>query len=147
MKPPRAFATVANQLADPAVITDPQGRVEWINPAFTDMCGYTLAELKGRKPGHLLQGPDTDPETVAELRRAIRERCGVSVELINYRKNGEPYAVWITLNPLHDRTGQLVGYMAVERETSLRLRELRRLENEVADLYAIVCHVGAGQAA
>lgn len=147
MKPPRAFATVATQLADPAVITDPQGRVEWINAAFADMCGYTLAELKGRKPGHLLQGPDTDPETVAELSRAIRQCRGVSVELINYRKNGDPYAVWITLNPLHDRSGQLVGYMAVERETSLRLRELRRLENEVADLYDVLCRVGAGQAA
>lgn len=147
MKTPRTFAKVATQLADPAVITDPQGRVEWINAAFTAMCGYTLAEMKGRKPGHLLQGPDTDPEAVAELRSAVREHRSASVELVNYRKNGEPYAVWITINPLHDRTGRLIGFMAIERETSRLFRELRRLENEVADLYSIVCRVGAGQAA
>jgi PAS domain S-box-containing protein len=147
MKTPRALATLAAQLADPAIITDQQGNAVWINSAFTDLCGYTLAEMKGRKPGHLLQGPDSDPATVAELRRAVREQRRASVELVNYRKNGEPYAVWITLNPLHDRTGRHLGFMAVERETSLRLRELRRLENEVTDLYGILCRVGVGQAA
>ncbi len=147
MKTSRAFATVAAQLADPAVITDPQGRVEWINAAFTDLCGYTLAEMKGRKPGHLLQGPATDATAAAELRAAVHEQRSTSAELINYHKNGRPYAVWISLNPLHDRTGRLVGYMAVERETSRLHHELRRLETEVAELYDILCRVGATQAA
>lgn len=147
MKPPRAFATVANQLADPVVITDPQGRVEWVNEPFTALCGYTPAELKGRKPGDLLQGPATDPEAVSALRRAVRLARPLSVELINYHKNGEPYSVWISLNPLRDHAGGLVGFMAIERETSSLHRELRRLETEVTELYAIVCHVCADQAA
>lgn len=147
MKPPRAIATLATQLADPAVLTDPEGRVTWINSAFTRLCGYTLPELRGRKPGHLLQGPATDPVAVAKLRSALHQHRAASVELVNYRKNGEPYAVWISLNPLHDRTGQLVGFMAIERETSHLHRELRRLETEVAELYAAVCHACTGHAA
>lgn len=143
MKTPRSLAPVAEQLADAIVITDPQGRVAWLNPAFTRLSGYTLDELRGRKPGPLLQGPDTDPESAALLHHAIRQRQPVAVELLNYRKNGEPYMVALTLNPLRDRAGRLTGFMAVERETSAVRREIRRLENEVAQLYEILCHVGA----
>lgn len=143
MKTPRSLSAVAEQLSDAIVITDTLGRVTWQNPAFTHLCGYTLDETRGRKPGSLLQGPDTDPESVALLRHAIRERLPITVELVNYRKNGEPYTVSIALSPLRNRAGRLTGFMAVERETSQFQRELRRLENEVTELYGILCHVGS----
>ncbi len=147
MKTPRSLAPVAEQLCDAVVLTDTQGRVTWLNPAFTRLCGYTLDEMIGRKPGALLQGPDTDPETVSLLRHAIRERLPITVELVNYRKTGEPYMVSISLSPLRNRAGRLIGFMAVERETSEVQRELRRLENEVAQLYGILCQVTADNAA
>jgi PAS domain S-box-containing protein len=143
MKTPRSLAPVAQQLCDGVVLTDTQGRVTWLNPAFTILCGYTLEEMLGRKPGSLLQGPDTDPECVALLRHAIRERRPITVELVNYRKDGEPYTVSIALSPLRTRSGRLTGFMAIERETSETRRTLRRLENEIAQLYGILCHVTA----
>jgi PAS domain S-box len=148
MKTPRFLAPVAEQLSDAILITDRHGCVTWINPAFTRLSGYTIEELRGKKPGPVLQGPDTDPESAALLRHAIRRRQSVAVELLNYRKNGEPYMVSLSINPLRDRAGRLTGFMSVERETSATQRELRRLENEVAQLYEILCHVGtAPQAA
>lgn len=143
MKTPRFLAPVVEQLSDAILITDRHGCVAWLNPAFTRLSGYTLAELRGRKPGHILQGPDTDPESAALLRHAIRQRQPIAVELLNYRKTGEPYMVSITLSPLRDRGGRLTGFTAIERETSDTQREIRRLENEVAQLYGILCHVGA----
>ncbi len=147
MKTPRSLASVAKQLSDPVVLTDAEGRVEWINAAFTAMCGYTLEEMKGLKPGDLLQGPDTDPAAVVTLHDAVALHRPASVELVNYRKNGEPYVVWITLHPLRDRDGRPAGFMAIERETSAMQRELRRLESEVTELYAILCRVGTAQPA
>lgn len=143
MKTPRSLAAVAEQLSDAIVITDPQGRVAWLNPAFTRLSGYTLDELRGQKPGRFLQGKDTDPESAALLHHAISQRQPVAVELLNYHKDGRPYLVAITLNPLHDRAGRFIGFMAVERETSAVRREIRRLEEEVGQLYEILCHVGA----
>jgi PAS domain S-box-containing protein len=143
MKTPRSLAPVARQLADAVVLTDPEGRVEWINPAFTKLCGYTFEEMIGRKPGALLQGPDSDPVAIDTMRAAIRERYAVTVEIVNYRKDGEPYIVSISLSPLFNRSRRLTGFMAVERETSAMRRELRRLENEIAELYGILCHVTA----
>lgn len=142
MKTPRFLAPVAKQLSDAILITDAHGRVVWLNPAFTRLSRYTLTDLRGRKPGPFLQGPDTDPEAAAVLHRAIRRRESAKVELLNYRKDGTPYMVSITLNPLRDRAGRFSGFMAVERETSAVQREMRRLENEIAQLYEILCHVG-----
>ena len=90
----------------------------------------------------------TEADSIDELRHAVRERRPVEVELVNYHKSGAPYMVAISITPLRDRAGRLTGFMAVERETSSVQRELRRLENEVAQLYEILCHVGgAPQAA
>ncbi len=141
MKTPRSIGPFARQLADAVILTDPEGRVEWVNPAFTKLCGYTLAEVRGKKPGDILQGPDSDPSAVEALGEAIRERRPTLVELVNYHKNGTPYSVSISLSPLFDRSGQLTGFMAVEHETSAMRRELRRLENQVAELYGILCNV------
>ena len=143
MKTPRSLAPVAEQLSDAIILTDLHGRVTWTNPAFTRLSGYTLDDMRGQKPGHLLQGPDTDPESAELLHEAIRLRLPVTVELLNYRKTGEPYMVSISLSPLRNRAGRAIGFMAVERETSAMQRELRRLENEVAQLYGILCHVGS----
>jgi PAS domain S-box-containing protein len=143
MKTPRLLTPVAEQLSDAIILADPQGRVTWVNPAFTRLCGYTLEEMRGQKPGHFLQGPDTDPEAAARMSHAIRERQPIEVELVNYRKNGVPYVVAISLTPLRDRAGKHTGFMAIERETSSIQREFRRLENEVAQLYGILCRVGA----
>jgi len=145
MKTSRSLALVAKQLTEPVVITDAAGRVQWINSAFTDLCGYTLDEMKGRKPGELLQGPDTDPAAIATLHDAVVLCRPASIELVNYRKNGEPYTVWITLHPLRDRDDKPAGFMAIERETSSIQRELRRLESEVTELYGILCRLGTGQ--
>ena len=98
------------------VATDPTGLVEWVNPAFTAMCGFTLAELKGRKPGHLLQGPATDHTTVERIRCALRARTACQETLVNYQKDGSPYRVEVRIDPILDDEGQPLWYVARERK-------------------------------
>lgn len=95
-------------LRDPseaAVLTDDAGLVLWVDAAFTTMCGYTLDELRGRKPGSLLQGPLTDQRAVAALRQAICAGTSCREELINYHKDGHPYWVAISLSPIYGPDG------------------------------------------
>ena len=98
------------------VATDPAGLVEWVNPAFTAMCGFTLDELKGRKPGHLLQGPATDRPTVERIRDALRARTSCRETLVNYHKDGSPYRVEVRIDPILDDGGQPLWYVARERK-------------------------------
>lgn len=98
------------------VVADINGLIEWVSPAFTRMCGYSLAELRGNKAGSMLQGPETDPAAVDLMRNGLRENREVTTQLINYHKNGDPYEVEIRLSPVRAETGDLVGYLAVETQ-------------------------------
>jgi len=118
-------------------ITDAEGLVEWTNPGFTRISGYTLAEVRGRKPGHLLQGPDTDPAVVAQMRERLAAREGFTVELLNYHKSGRPYWVELEVQPLRDAAGTLTGYMGLQVDITQRRRaqeELARKEAEARRL-------------
>lgn len=98
------------------VLADAAGRVEWVNPAFTALCGYTLDELRGRKPGSLLQGPATDRAAVQRMREALRAGRPCCETLVNYHKDGSPYRVEIRLAPLLDEAGAPVCFAARERK-------------------------------
>lgn len=101
------------------VVTDPAGRVEWVNPAFTALCGYTLNELRGRKPGHLLQGRDTDQAAVARLREAVRAAQACRETLINYHRDGTPYHVDIRITPVLDEAQRPRWLLARERKLAV----------------------------
>jgi len=97
------------------VVTDGTGCVQWVNGAFTELCGYTLPELRGRKPGPLLQGTDTDPAAVERIRASLRERRPCREALVNYHKDGSPYRVDVRITPLLDDARQPLWFVARER--------------------------------
>jgi PAS domain S-box-containing protein len=102
--------------AEAAVFTDAAGLTRWVNPAFTAMCGFTLDELRGRKPGSILQGELTDQASVARIRQAIRTGTPCCEELINYHKDGHPYWVAIAINPIRGTDGTPRAFVAIESE-------------------------------
>lgn len=101
---------------DGLVATGPDGLVLWVNPAFTAMCGYTLDELRGRKPGHLLQGPDTDSATVMRIRESLHARQACRETLVNYHKNGMSYRVAVGITPVLDDEDRLQWFVAREKK-------------------------------
>lgn len=98
------------------VVTGSTGLIEWVNPAFTDMCGYSLDELRGRKPGHLLQGPETDAAAVERVRAALRDARPCRETLVNYHKNGSAYRVDLRITPILDEARQPLWFVARERK-------------------------------
>jgi PAS domain S-box-containing protein len=100
---------------DGIVVTGPDCVIEWVNPAFTAMCGYSLEEIKGRKPGSFLQGPDTDPACVQRMGEALRERKACREVLVNYHKAGSCYRVDISIAPILDDDGSPLWFVAREK--------------------------------
>ena len=98
------------------VMSGTDGLVQWVNPAFTAMCGYTLDELRGKNLGPILQGEKTDRETAARMRRAVKEFQPCRETILNYHKNGEPYWVEIAITPITDDDGKPLWLVARERE-------------------------------
>lgn len=103
------------------VMSGPDGLVQWINPAFSTMCGYTLDELRGKKLGPILQGPGTDRETAARIRLAVHEYRPCCETILNYHKNGTPYWVEVAITAILDDTGRPLWLVARERELTDRI--------------------------
>jgi PAS domain S-box-containing protein len=103
-------------VAEGLVISGLDGLVQWVNPAFTGMCGHTLDELKGKKLGPILQGADTDRATADRMRVAVHERRPCRETILNYHKNGTPSLVEIAITPIVDAEGRPMLLAARERE-------------------------------
>ena len=123
------LSRVASQTTNGVIITDMEGRVEWINEGFTRITGYSLEDLQGRKPGHSLQGQDTDPTVIAQMRQALRQHQGFEVDLINYTKDGRPYWIHIHCSPLFDSAGVAYGFMAIESDITAQKQAEIALQN------------------
>ncbi len=101
---------------DGMVMSGPDGLVQWINPAFSAMCGYSLDELRGKKLGPILQGEKTDRATAERMGHEVRQCRPCRETILNYHKNGTPYWVDIAITPILDDEGQPLWLVARERE-------------------------------
>ena len=113
-------------LTDPRLEDDP---IVFVNQAFLQITGYTADEVLGRNC-RFLQGRDTDPERIDELRRAARERRPATVELRNYRKDGTPFWNEVHISPVRDERGEVVRFVGVQVDVSAYREEQRRLVRE-----------------
>ncbi|WP_421871753.1 PAS domain S-box protein [Marinoscillum sp.] len=112
----RKLSLIAKETINGAIMTDAQGLVTWCNRALEEQTGYKLREMLGKKPGRLLQGPDSNPETMAIMHEAVANQESFEVEILNYRKSGDPFWFRITSQPLFDSKGQLEGFFAIQTD-------------------------------
>ena len=126
------LAEVARQTTNGVVITDPKRRVEWVNERFTQLTGYRLEEIRG-KTLSLLHGPQTDPRTVEEIRKALREVRPVRVRIFNYRKDGSGFWNNLTIDPLRAPDGSLQGFIGIQNDISELVAREQELERARAE--------------
>lgn len=91
----------------------------FINPAFTSLTGYRSEDVLG-KNCRFLQGQETDPDTVAKIRQAIKAERSITVEMINYRKDGTPFWNELSINPIFDDQGDLTNFVGVQADITSR---------------------------
>lgn len=92
-------------------------RVQFANPAFCAMTGYALDELRGCTL-QILQGPDTDPAVIDDLRACLKEARYFEGTTINYRKDGASYVVHWNISPVRDDEGVLTHFVSVQQDIS-----------------------------
>lgn len=112
------LALVAQHTLNGVVITDKLGRVDWINEGFGKHCGYSLADMQGRTPGSLLQGPQTNRSTVEKMAAAIEAGHSFQVEVLNYHKNGRQLWLSIVCNALVCARGEVYGFISIQTDVT-----------------------------
>lgn len=113
------------------VITDMAGRIEYVNPRFTEVTGFGSDEIIGQNP-RILQSGLTRPETYTQLWEVILSGGEWRGEFINRRKNGEVYYESATVSPIIDPEGNVTHYLAVKEDVTeqKRAQEILRFQNE-----------------
>lgn len=110
----RLLSLVANRTNNAVIITDTEGRIEYVNPGFCELTGYTAEEVQGKIPGRFLQGEQTDPQTVARISEYIARREAFYDEILNYDKHGTPYWISLAINPVFSEQGKLEHFISIQ---------------------------------
>ena len=114
----RTLAMIAACTDNVVILTDAQGRVEWVNAAFSRTTGYTLEEMLGKAPGKILQGPQSDPWVINYMSKQLERGLGYKAELINYTKSRQPFWIQIEVQPIINEQGTITHFIAIERDTT-----------------------------
>ena len=91
--------------------------VVYVNPAFSAITGFAADDVIGRNC-RLLQGEQTDPAALAEIRAALREQRDCRVTLLNYRRDGTPFWNELTVSPVRDTAGQLTHFVGIQEDVT-----------------------------
>ncbi|MGX6647251.1 PAS domain S-box protein [Maricaulaceae bacterium MS644] len=110
----KLLSLVADETDNSVIITDAQGRIEYVNPGFTRLTGYAADEVHGRKPGDVLQGHGTDPDTRAPIAARLSEGEAFYDEILNYTKRGEAYWISLSINPVRGSGGAVERFISVQ---------------------------------
>jgi PAS domain S-box-containing protein len=123
----RLLEQALNQAGEAVIITDAAARIEYVNPAFEKITGYTLAEALGKNPSILKSGQQ-DQAFYQKMWNELGRGGPVQRRFVNRRKDGSIYLQDSIIAPLLDRNGTAVNYVAVARDVTqlVGLEEERR---------------------
>ncbi len=110
------LSIIARETVNAVIITDPEGKIVWINEAFTRITEYRADEVIGIKPGDLLQGDETSQAVVRFMRQELKKIKAFECDIINYSKTGRKYWLRIQCQPQFDEYGKLKYFFALQTD-------------------------------
>jgi PAS domain S-box-containing protein len=114
------LALIATKTSNNVIIADKEGRIEWVNEAFTQQTGYTLDEAIGKIPGRLLRNTESSEEQRRVLRMAVLLGRHTKTEVTNRTKSGRLYTNEIDITPIRNEKGELIKFISVQKDITER---------------------------
>ena len=125
----RKFGRVVEHAPNLIVITDREGRIEYVNPKFVEVTGYAVEEVIGRTPAILRSG-STPPEVYRGLWERILAGHEWQGEILNRKKNGELYWCRESISPIRSDSGEITHFLAIEEDISAQ----RAIEDQLVQV-------------
>jgi len=119
---------VLSSVGDGVFVTDLQGEIITVNQAFEEQSGYHEAEMIGQSLFLMLNGQENQ-DRIEEIRSALESKFSWSGELMVQRKNGREYDIQLTLAPVRNLQGEIMGYVGSQRDVT-QYKELERLKDQ-----------------
>jgi PAS domain S-box-containing protein len=135
----KMFESAIKNTSDAVVITSVQQpnssdiKFIFVNDSFIKMTGYSREEIIGKSP-RILQGPLTDKVEILRLKNAILNWLPCEIEIVNYKKNGEPFWVNISIVPVANESGWFTHWIAILRDMTDRRKQMEEREMMIGEL-------------
>ena len=110
------------------IVSDNRDRILWVNDSFLNQTGYTLEDIKGRKAAQVFRGESTDPHDAEEVDRAFQHGEGYKGEILNYTREGTPFWIHLTINPILDEQGKVINYVSIAKNITERKKREQALK-------------------
>ncbi len=133
----RKLSIAVEQSPASIVITDKAGTIEYVNPRFSQITGYTREEAIGQNP-RLLKSGKTTPTVYAELWQTITSGREWQGEFYNKKKNGEFFWESATISPITDAAGAITHFMGIKEDVTARKQAEELLHAEQQRLFAVL---------
>jgi PAS domain S-box-containing protein len=125
------------QSSEAILITDSKGTIQYVNPAFTKITGYTSEEVIGQNP-RVLKSEKQGTDLYQTMWATLTSGKPWHGQLVNKKKDGSHYTEDVTISPVKSRAGEIINYVAVKRDISqeIQAEELRtKLEKQLNQKY------------
>lgn len=125
----KKLSLIAQNTDNIVLLTDDQDKVEWVNPAFEKLTGFSLHEIKGKEPSRFITGKGTDLALLNEKTRlAYIEKKVQYGEFLFFKKSGE--AFWSSLNftPVKDELGNAIRLIAIGRDVTTEKNDKEKIK-------------------
>lgn len=126
------LSLVASKTENSVVITSSKGAVEWVNNGFERLTGYSFEEVKGKKLNDFLLGPESDSETVYQIKEHVRNKQSFNGDIKKYKKNGEAFWSHLSQTPIVKDNGEIDRFIIVESD----ITEKKEAEERMMESYA-----------
>jgi PAS domain S-box-containing protein len=138
------LSSIAEKSISAIVITDAKGHIEWVNQSYLNMTGYTLEEFIGKKPGNLLQGPESCPKTISYIKEQLKNGDPFHCEILNYTKSKEKYWVRINGQSVRDKNGKITKYFASMDDITAEKEYNAQILNSEDRLNSLIANLQSG---
>ncbi len=132
----KKLSHAVEQAADMVFITDPNGVIEYVNPAFEQLTGYTMQDVRGNTPRILKSGLQ-DKAFYAKLWQTIKAGEVFRAEAVNRRKNGKLYHVEQTITPIRDERGNITHFVSNCKDVTARKQAEETLRRRLVESEAV----------
>lgn len=129
----RKLSVAIEQNPTTIVITDTAGNIEYANPKFTELTGFTFEEVKGLNSSKLKSGK-TEPKIYAELWETILKGEVWKGEFINKKKNGEEFIENAIISPIFDENGKIINFLAIYEDITEKRNAEKKIREQQSQL-------------
>jgi PAS domain S-box-containing protein len=129
----RKLSSAVEQSTSIIIITDTNARIDYVNPKFTQVTGYSSEEVLGKNP-RILKSTETPLEVYNELWKTISSGGEWHGELHNKKKNGESYWARASISPIKNVDGITTHYLGVQEDITDRKKAQSALQNYATEL-------------